>query len=263
MKAATEVLLKENLKSLNLSHMSAQLGSQVRQARENGTSHEEFLLALSEVELQMRAENRLKRKLREAKFPLLKTLEQFDYSSAPGLDRRLMNELESGEYQRMHRNIIFTGKSGTGKTHLATGLGVAACRQGIGTRFVSGCGLTNELIEAQSERRLSRVIQKYARYGLVVIDELGYVPFSKESAELLFQVLAERHELGSVIISTNLGFADWTQVFGDATLTAALLDRLTHKAHIIHCSWDSYRLKETLKARRESSKGPKGNGGAS
>lgn len=252
MKAGTEILLKENLKALNLSHMSANLGSLVRQARENGTSHEEFLLAITEVELQMRAENRLKRKLREAKFPLLKTLEQFDYSSAPGLDKRLMRELESGEYLRSHRNIIFTGKSGTGKTHLATGLAVAACGQGISTRFVNGCGLSNELIEAQTERRLSRVIQKYARYGLVVADELGYVPFSKESAELLFQVLAERHERGSVIITTNLGFADWTQVFGDATLTAALLDRLTHKAHIINCNWESYRLKETLKARRES-----------
>ena len=252
MKAATEILLKENLKTLNLSHMSTSLKSLVRQARENGTSHEEFLLALTEVELQMRAENRLKRKLREAKFPLLKTLEQFDYNSAPELDKRLMHELESGDYLSNHRNIILMGKSGTGKTHLATGLAVAACRQGVSTRFVNGCGLSMELIEAQSERRLSRVIQKYGRYGLVVVDELGYVPFSKESAELLFQVLAERHERGSVIITTNLGFADWTQVFGDATLTATLLDRLTHKAHIINCTWESYRLKETLRARRES-----------
>jgi DNA replication protein DnaC len=186
---------------------------------------------------------------------LLKTLEQFDYSSAQSLDKRLMRELESGEYLLGHRNIIFTGKSGTGKTHLATGLGVAACRQGINTRFVNGCALSMELIEAQSERRLSRVIQRYARYGLVVVDELGYVPFSKESAELMFQVFAERHERGSVIITSNLGFADWTQVFGDATLTAALLDRLTHKAHIINCTWESYRLKETLRKRKESSKG--------
>jgi DNA replication protein DnaC len=259
MRAATEILLKENLKALNLSHMSANLASLVRQARESGTSHEEFLLSLTEVELQMRQENRLKRKLKEAKFPLLKTLEQFDYSSARELDKRLMRELESGEYLGTHRNVIFMGRSGTGKTHLATGLGVAACRQGISTRFVNGCGLANELIEAQSERRLSRVIQKYGRYGLLVVDELGYVPFSKESAELLFQVLAERHERGSVIITTNLGFADWTQVFGDATLTAALLDRLTHKAQIINCTWESYRLKETLKAKRESSKGPKDN----
>lgn len=257
MKASTEMLLKENLKALNLSHMFTGLGPLMRQAQENGTSLEEFLLALTEVELQVRAENRLKRKLREAKFPLLKTLEQFDYSSAEALDKRLMRELESGEYLLSHRNIIFAGKSGTGKTHLATGLAVAACRQGISTRFVDGCGLSMELLEAQSQRRLSRVIQKYARYGLVVVDELGYVSFSKESAELLFQVLAARNERGSVIITTNLGFADWTQVFGDATLTATLLDRLTHKAHIINCTWESYRLKETLKARKESSKGGK------
>ena len=254
MKAGAQLLLKENLKALNLSHLSASLETLLRQAREEGTSHEEFLLSLTEVELQMRAENRLKRKLREAKFPLLKTLEGFHYSAAPALDKRLLRELESGEYLRQHRNVIFLGKSGTGKTHLATGLGVAACRQAVNVRFVTGCGLANELLEAQNDRALRRVLQRYARYGLLVVDELGYVPFAKESAELLFQVLAERHERGSVIVTTNLGFADWTQVFGDATLTAALLDRLTHKAHIISCTWESYRLKETLKARKASAK---------
>ncbi len=187
MKASTEMLLKENLKALNLTHIASSLASLVRQAQENGTSHEEFILAMTEVELQMRAESRLKRKLREAKFPLLKTLEQFDYSSAETLDKRLMRELESGEYLLGHRNIIFVGKSGTGKTYLSIGLAVAACKQGISARFVTGCGLSMELVEAQSERRLSRVIQKYARYGLLVLDELGYVPFSKESDELLFR----------------------------------------------------------------------------
>jgi len=115
---------------------------------------------------------------------------------------------------------------------------------------VTGCGLVNELIEAQNNKTLSRLIQKYSRYGLVIVDELGYVPFSREGAELLFQVLAERNERGSVIITTNLGFADWTQVFGDATLTSALLDRLTHKARIIKCTWQSFRLKETLEAKK-------------
>jgi DNA replication protein DnaC len=232
--------------------MASQIEALARHAKENGVSYEEFLLNLTETELQARAEGRLKRKLREARFPLMKTLETFDYEAAPKMDRRLIRELDAGEYIKEKRNVIFLGKSGTGKTHLATGLGVCACRQGISTRFVTGCGLANELLEAQSERSLSRVIQKYARYGLLVLDELGYVPFSKESAELLFQVLTERNERGSVVITTNLGFADWTQVFGDATLTAALLDRLTHKAHIINCTWESYRLKETLKKRRET-----------
>jgi len=252
MKAGTEVLLKENLKLLKLSNVLRQLETFVRQAKESGTDYGEFLLGLTEMELQMRAENRLKRRVREAKFPLIKTLETFDYTAAPGLDLRLLRELETGDYIREHRNIILLGNSGTGKTHLATGLGVTACGQGSTTRFVTGCGLANELIEAQTAKTLSRVIQRTARNDLLVLDELGYVPFSKEGAQLLFQVLAERHERRSVIITTNLGFADWTQVFGDATLTAALLDRLTHKAHIIHCNWDSYRLKETLKTKKRS-----------
>lgn len=249
MKASTEILLSQNLKALNLSQMLRHLETLLRQARETGMDYGEFLLALTEIELQMRAENRLKRRVREAKFPLLKTLENFDYESAPGLDRRLLRELESGDYLSGHRNIIFIGKSGTGKTHLATGLGVAACRQGVSTRFVTGCGLTNELIEARQEKSLGRIIQRYSRQGLLVLDELGYVPFSKEGAELLFQILAERHERGSVIITSNLGFADWTQVFGEPTLTAALLDRLTHKAYIINCNWESYRFRESLKAK--------------
>ncbi len=125
-------------------------------------------------------------------------------------------------------------------------LGVEACRQGITTRFVTGCGLANELLEARQGLTLSRIINRYARYGVRLVDELGYVPFSKEGAELLFQILAERHERRSVIITSNLGFADWVQVFGEPTLTAALLDRLTHQAHIVTCDWESYRLKESL-----------------
>lgn len=249
MKASTEMVLTDNLKVLNLSHMLRHLEPQLRQAREQGTDYGEFLLGLTEIELQLRGEGRLKRRLRESKFPLLKTLEMFDYHAAPGLDRRLLHQLASGEYIGQHRNVIFLGRSGTGKTHLATSLGVEACRQGLSVRFVTGCGLANELLEARQGLNLSRIIQRYARYGVLILDELGYVPFSKEGAELLFQVLAERHERGSVIITSNLGFADWTQVFGEPTLTAALLDRLTHKAHIITCDWESFRLQESLKVK--------------
>ncbi len=253
MKATTEIMLNENLKALNLSQILRQLQPQLRQAREQSLDYGDFLLSLTEIELEGRAENRLKRRLREAKFPLLKTLETFDYQAAPGLDRRLLHELASGDYINQHRNVIFLGKSGTGKTHLATGLGVEACRQGINTRFVSGCGLANELLEARQELNLSRLLNRYARYGLLVVDELGYVPFSKEGAELLFQVLAARHERRSVIITSNLGFADWTRIFGEPTLTAALLDRLTHKAAIITCDWESYRLQESLQSKAVTS----------
>jgi DNA replication protein DnaC len=212
-----------------------------------GLDYAGFLLRLTEAELSVRAEKRLQRRLRWARFPLLKTLENFDPEAASGLDRRLLREPAEGGYIAAHRNVNLLGRSGTGKTHLASALGVEACRQGIATRFVTGCGLTNELIEAREARALNRLIQRYARVGLLIVAELGYVPFSRQGAELLFQVLAERHERGSVIITTNLGFADWAQVFGDPTLTAALLDRLTHKSSIVNCTWESYRLRETLK----------------
>jgi DNA replication protein DnaC len=249
MKEGAKIVLDQNLKELSLSIMLSHYPTQVRQAQESGLSYEEFLLSLTEMELRVRGENRLRRRIKEARFPLLKTFEAFNFDAATGLDRRLMRELMSGQYLIHHQNTIFLGKSGTGKTHMATGLGVEACRQGKRVRFTTGCGLVNELIESRSERVLSRLISKYARYDLLIIDELGYVPFSKEGAELLFQVLAQRHEKASVIITSNLGFADWTQIFGEPTLTAALLDRLTHKAHIITCAWESFRLRETLKVR--------------
>jgi len=247
MNPAVMAALLANLKSLRLSAMAAELDRQVRQAREDKENYEEFLLNLTEVEVATRMENGRKRRIRDAKFPLLKPLETFDFEAAPDLDTRLIKELATGQYIREARNVIFLGRSGTGKTHLATGLGMAACGQGIRTRFVTGCRLANELIEARDKKILSRALKRYAGYGLLIIDELGYVPFSKESADLIFQVLTERNERKSVIITTNLGFGDWTQVFGDPTLTAALLDRITHKAHIINCTWESYRLRNTLK----------------
>lgn len=244
---ATLVLLQAQLRELNLMNMARLIETHLRQARDGGTDHAQFLVELTDMELRTRAEHREQRRIKEARFPQLKPLELFDFDSAPTLDRRLVRELVEGEYLAEHRNIILLGKSGTGKTHLATALGIEACRQNHRVRFVTGYALANELIEARGEKGLGRLIARYAHLDLLILDELGYVPFSKEGAELLFQILAERNERGSVIITTNLGFADWTQVFGDANMTAALLDRLTHRAHIIECDWDSYRLKQTLK----------------
>ena len=249
MNAGMKAMLIENLKSLKLSTMIRNLSSHLRQAKQDKLEYEEFLLNLAEAEVQVRKENGCKRRLREAKFPLIKPLETFDFEAAPQLDVRLIKELSGCEYVDKSRNIIFLGKSGTGKTHLATGLGMEACKQGIRTRFVTGCGLANELIEARDEKTLARAVNRYAGYGLLIIDELGYVPFSKEGAQLIFQILAERHERKPVMITTNMGFGDWTQIFGDPSMTAALLDRITHKAHVISCTWESYRLKETLKSK--------------
>ncbi len=247
MSTVTTAALRENLKSLILPAMVRGLESRLRQAKETGPGYDDFLLELTVDELQARAENRLNRRVREAKFPLLKTLEGFDFNSVEGLDIRRIRDLSGCDYIKERRNIIFLGRSGAGKTHLATALGVEACKNNYRTRFVSGYALVNELIEAREEKGLQRLIQRYTRYELLIIDELGYIPFSKEGAELLFQILAERQEKGSVIITTNLGFADWTQIFGDPVMTAALLDRLTHRAHIVNCQWDSYRLKQSLK----------------
>ena len=249
MNAGMKALLIENLKSLKLSTMIRNLESHLRQAKQDMPGYDEFLLNLTEVEVQVRKENGRKRRLGEAKFPLQKPLETFDFEAATGLDARLIKELSSCEYAKKSRNVIFMGKSGTGKTHLATGLGMEACKHGIRTRFVTGCGLANELIEARDEKLLGRAVKRYGSYGLLIIDELGYVPFSKEGAQLIFQILAERHERKPVMITTNMGFGDWTQIFGDPSMTAALLDRITHKAHVINCSWESYRLKETLKSK--------------
>jgi DNA replication protein DnaC len=254
MKTGTLIELQANLKALNLSCMAHNLDGSLRQAKESGIGYDEFLLELTAAELQARAENSLNRRIREAKFPLLKSIESFDLSAVPELDIRLFRDLAGGNYIREHRNVIFLGRSGAGKTHMATALGIEACKNKFRTRFVSCYGLVNELIEARQEKALQRLIQRYIRYDLLILDELGYIPFSKEGSELLFQVLAERHEKGSVMITTNLGFADWTKVFGDPVMTAALLDRLTHKAHIISCNWDSYRLKQSLKEKGKTRK---------
>ena len=253
MTAAILMELQANLKALTLSSMARNLDGLLRQAKETGTGYDEFLLDLTRAELQARAESRLNRLIKESRFPLLKPMETFDLAAVPDLDIRLLRDLAGGGYIQEHRNIIFLGRSGTGKTHMATALGVEACKQSLRTRFVTCYGLVNELVEARREIALQRLVQKYVRYDLLIMDELGYVPFSKEGSELLFQVLAERHEKGSVIITTNLGFADWTRVFGDPTMTAALLDRLTHKAHIINCNWESYRLKQSLNQRAKRS----------
>ena len=247
MKAAVKIQLLANLKALKLSAMKAQLEGCLRQARDRSEGYEDFLLNLTDIEMAARMENGLKRRLRDARFPLLKPLETFQFEAAPDLDTRMIKDLVEGRYIKEARNVIFLGRSGTGKTHLATALGMEACRQGVRTRFVTGCGLANELIEARDEKVLGRAMKRYTGYGLLIIDELGYVPFSKQGAELLFQVLAERHERKPVAITTNLGFGDWTQIFGEPTLTAALLDRVTHRAHVISCTWGSYRLKDTLK----------------
>jgi DNA replication protein DnaC len=164
----------------------------VRQAKETGIGYDEFLLNLTVSELQARAENRLARRIREAKFPFIKPIETFDLAAVPDLDIRLFRELTREDYIKERRNAIFLGRTGTGKTHMAIALGIEACKNNFRTRFATCYALVNELIEARKEKVLQRLLQKYARYDLLILDELGYVPFSKEGAELLFQIISER-----------------------------------------------------------------------
>ena len=198
MNAGMNAVLTENLKTLKLSTMLGNLKGHLRQAQQDQIGYDEFLLNLTEIEVQVRKENGRKRRLREAKFPLLKPLETFNFEAAADLDARLIKDLSNCDYVKKSRNVIFLGKSGTGKTHLATALGMEACKQGVRTRFVTGCGLANELIEARDEKVLARTVKRYAGYGLLIIDELGYVPFSQEGAQLIFQILVQRVGIAAV-----------------------------------------------------------------
>ncbi len=239
--------LENNLKKLKLFTILANLEPSLIKAHKNKINYDEFLFELTDVEVKTRADNRLKRLIRDAKFPIIKPIETFDFNAVPDLDLNLFKGLTTCSYIKKGQNVIFLGRSGCGKTHMATALGLEACKTDFRTKFISCFGLTNELVEAKEKIFLQRIVKRYSRYDLLILDELGYIPFTKEGAELLFQILAERHEKKSTIITTNLGFGDWTQVFQDENLTTALLDRLTHNAHIINCTWQSYRLKQTLK----------------
>jgi len=213
--------------------------------RENHT-HLRFLNALLEAEMEERSVKAVARRLLEAHLPRVKSLDEFDFSKAPNVSASQIFTLASGGYLDRREPVLFLGDCGTGKTHLATGLCVAACRQGRKARFTTAAGLVNELLEAQQQNQLARALLRYARYDLVCIDELGYVPLAELGAELLFQVISERAEKASVMITTNLPFSEWTKVFTNARLCKAILDRLTDRAHIIQTGPDSYRFWRTM-----------------
>jgi DNA replication protein DnaC len=203
-----------------------------------------FLLALAEQEVNQRQLNMLQQRLKNARFPVIKELADFDFSCLPMLNKAQILDLARGEYIQQKQGLILIGNPGLGKTHLALGLASAACREGRRVRFWTAAGLVNELIQAQDEHRLHRFIASALKLDLVVLDELGFIPFSQNGAQALFTFCSELYERLALIITTNLKFADWVQVFGDERLTAALLDRLTHHAHIIELLGESYRFRQ-------------------
>ena len=245
------VLLEHHLKQLKLPTMLrdyASVGAVC--GRENG-SFETFLLRLCERELVERQQRATERRIKAAKFPTLKTIESFDFPAQPSINEALIRELLTGEFIDQRENVLLVGNSGTGKTHLATALGLAACHEGRKVRFFGVTGLVTGLLEAREDRKLERLLKQLGRQDLLILDELGYVPFTKAGAELLFEVVSRAYERHSLIVTTNLPFEQWTEVMGSERLTGALLDRLTHRVHIIEANGESYRLKDARKRRKK------------
>ncbi|MCM3406062.1 MULTISPECIES: IS21-like element helper ATPase IstB [Bacillaceae] len=243
----TELLVDHMTKQLRMPTMANQYRSLAREAEERNLSYEEYLLALLEVEVQTRDESQKQRRLKQAAFPVQKTLDTYDFSLMPSLNRNRFLTLAKGEFVDRKENIIFLGNSGTGKTHLATALGVEMVQNGFKTKFITASELVEELLMANEEHKLGALEKKWLKFDVIIVDELGYVPFSKTGSELLFQFFSSRYERASVIITTNLDFTEWTSLFGDEKMTAALLDRLTHRSHIHLLNGESYRFRQSMK----------------
>jgi DNA replication protein DnaC len=235
---------------LRLGTMATQLPLVAEEAARDELSFQEFFERLLQAEYRERQERSRALLMRTAGFPSIKTLEQYDFAFATGAPKPLLTELASMAFVERAQNVVLLGPSGVGKTHLAVALGYKATQAGIKTRFVSAADLTLQLTMAHRQGRLKEYLRRGIQLPkLLIIDEVGYLPFSRDEASHLFQVVAQRYERGSVIITSNLPFAQWDTTFaGDATMTAAMLDRLLHHAHVAMISGDSYRLRERRKA---------------
>ena len=247
--------IQQHCKPLRLPTIAESCERLAEEAIRERHTHLHFLAALLEAELEERQGKTVARRLSEAHLPRVKSLDEFDFAKATAISASQILSLAAGGYLDRKEPVLFLGDCGTGKTHLATGLCVAACRQRRRVRFTTAAGLVNELLEAQHQNQLGRALARWARYELVCIDELGYVPLAELGAELLFQVISERAEKASVVITTNLPFSEWTKVFTNARLCKALLDRLTDRAHIIETGSESFRLRRSLERRHAGAEG--------
>lgn len=239
-----KVMLDSYLKKLYLSAFIRHHELYAAEAAQSNQSYTRFLLALAEQEVLERDTRRRQRRLQEAKIPVVKELNNFDFSQVPELNQQKIRQLVTGDYIDKAEPVILVGNPGLGKTHIATALAVSATQQMRRVRFYNAAALVNEMIKAQDEGRVSSFITKALNYHLIVLDELGFIPFTSTGAQLMFQFCSALYERVALIVTTNLKFADWTQLFGDERLTVALLDRLTHKAHILEFVGESYRFRE-------------------
>jgi|1048.fasta_scaffold34704_1 DNA replication protein DnaC len=243
---ANRTYIEDLCHQLRMPAMARDAERRATEAARQETRPLDYLIGLLETEIEERNDRRVDRRIKEAGFPILKTFEGFDFTKVPHLPEARIRELATGAYLAKAEPILLLGDPGTGKTHLATALGVEAARQGHLVRFTTAGRLVTELTEARDARELGRVVARYERIDLLVLDELAYLPLSQIDAELLFRVLGERHERRSIIVTTNLPFAEWTSIFPDPRLCRAVVDRLTHRAHIIDTGKKSIRFTETL-----------------
>jgi DNA replication protein DnaC len=242
----SNLLLETHLKSLRLATFRQQYRQVAQDAIRSNLGYDQYLLALAEQEVAQRQLNSQRQRITAARLPVLKELADFDFSAIPQLNKQRVLDLARGEYIHRAEPILLVGQPGLGKTHVSTGLALAACRQGHRVRFYNAAALVNELILAQEHHRLPKFLTTALKQNLIVLDELGFIPFSTTGAQLMFQFCATLHERVALIVTTNLKFADWVQVFGSEQLTAALLDRLTCRAHILEFIGQSFRFRQRL-----------------
>lgn len=251
----TNVLIKEYLKRLRLSTIAKCYENLAGEAQANKVSFQDYLCCLLEQEVQARDASTRKQRISDAKFPVMKTLDTFKFEEIPTLDKGLVLKLFKGQYVSTAENIVFIGGQGTGKTHLAIALGIQACNEGRRVRFYSTADLIHQLLETQEQKKLVKFQEQLQKHDLLILDELGMLDatmnYSQEGSNLLFQIISSRYERRSTLITTNLDFAEWGSVFGSKKLTAALLDRLTHRCHIIEANGESFRFKESLRRQKK------------
>ena len=244
------VLLQHHLKSLRLPTIGRECEKVASRAAHENLDHLTFLLQLVELEMIEREQRAGERRLKDAKFPYHKTLDEFDFATPSEVNKPLVLDLLRGDYLDRRENVLLVGNSGTGKTHLATALGIAACNQGKRVRFFRVTELITLLLEAREERQLLRLRKQLGKQDLLILDELGYVPASKAGAELLFDIISTAYERQSLMVTTNLPFENWTEVLLSERLTGATLDRLTQRCHIIETRGESYRLQDAKRRRQ-------------